>query len=531
VWYSFGQFCLRAAVYEGPTSPKFSDLRGKAVEALTEAYALNTSNAEVLKMLGAILLEQGRYEKAAEVLYDALDLETPSIGKRRRSVSGEEEVVRTLAQAAEPEPLTSILMCLYFTTIGNYVSAGEYLGHAVRAYKERGLQAPGKPRRTGSLLALQAAEFLVNAALPGLATRALDLAAKCEAASIAKAAGIVKTKPTPGNAAARIAAAKLAQIEAIEKVLENGGEGAEPACIVQQRLRVSVKIALLNRDHVAALPLALEATKHDPKDSESWSLLGDAQYGAGVGQWEEAAFAYNKAIDLINKETPPTPPPLRLLVRLGSLYLNLNRFEDAKNIYLMGAGSWQTCSMWLGVGISLLRLEQFGEAETALQEANIRNNRSGAVWGYMCLLCLNSGSTRLTQADHAREVAERLSLEDATLLRELGNAYTSLDRLETAEGLYRRSLAVDEGNSHTRRRLADVLSAQNAVADAVNEYFRVIDSCKEKYSNPQQREKLSDDDKKECLFAISQCKKLLKTLGRAEEFESLRQLRSALTEN
>jgi len=542
VWFSFGEFYLRAAIHQGPSSPTFSELIGKAVEALKEASKLNGRNAKILKLLGSILLEQGRYEEAGEILMDAFDLESPCVNGTTASstpaAAASSRASRTLAQMAEPEPLTSTLICLYYNVIGDYTKAGEYLGHSVRSFNSKGFEAPGKPRRTASLLALEAANYLVEAALPGLAQLALELADKAEAASIAKAAGIVKTRPTPGNAATRKAAAKQAAIEAAEKVKAEGGEGSEPTSIIQQRLCVSVKIALLKGNLTDALPYAEQATMYNPRDSEAWRLLGDVRYAGGSGEREAAVLAYSKAVLILDSIEPP---PLKLLVRLGSLYLNLGKYEDAKQTYLMGAGSWQTCSMWLGVGIALLRLENYGEAECAFQEANIRNNRSAAVWGYMCLLCLNTGSARLTQADHARSVAERLGLSDATLLRELGNVYTSLDRLETAEGLFRRSLAVDENNSHTRRRLADALSAQNAVADAVNEYLRVIETYKENKSSSsltnyasssssssEEKNKKEEEDRKECLLAITQCEQLLKTLGRMEEFAPLRALQGDL---
>ena len=203
--------------------------------------------------------------------------------------------------------------------------------------------------------------------------------------------------------------------------------------------------------------------------------------------------------------------------------------------------------MWLGAGIAM-RLEKFGDAECALQEANVRNNQAAQVWGYMCLLCLQAGEARIKQADRARNVAERLGLKDPQLLRELGNVYTSADRLETAEALFRRSLALDETNAHTRRRLADVLSAQNAVADAVNEYLAVVDAFRALYDTLDEQAEQGEQalnlsgagaggglsaspkiDKDECVEALRQCEKLLKTLGRAEEVAPLRAFRKKLT--
>ena len=168
-----------------------------------------------------------------------------------------------------------------------------------------------------------------------------------------------------------------------------------------------------------------------------------------------------------------------------------------------------------------MRLGALGDSEAALQEANVRNNENAVVWGYICLLCLNVGEARLEQANRAQAVAARLGLADSTLLRELANAYTEIDRFDTAEELFRRSLAVDEGSAHTRRRLADVLSAQNAVADAVNEYMKVIDAVKERGAG-------DAVEKKEALAAIDQCEKLLQSLGRANEIKPLLELKQTL---
>ena len=84
-----------------------------------------------------------------------------------------------------------------------------------------------------------------------------------------------------------------------------------------------------------------------------------------------------------------------------------------------GAAAWQTCSVWLGAGVALLRLGLFGDAEGALQEANVRCSANAAVWGYSCLLCLHVGDARVHQADRARAAAERLDLDDPVLLREV----------------------------------------------------------------------------------------------------------------
>lgn len=95
---------------------------------------------------------------------------------------------------------------------------------------------------------------------------------------------------------------------------------------------------------------------------------------------------------------------------------------------------------------------------------------------------------RLQEADRALSQALGLGLADSSLLREIGNCYVAAGRLDAAEDALRMSLAADVsggngasaggdggsnggrgkgsgvGNPHTRRCLADVLSAKNSTS-------------------------------------------------------------------
>lgn len=95
---------------------------------------------------------------------------------------------------------------------------------------------------------------------------------------------------------------------------------------------------------------------------------------------------------------------------------------------------------------------------------------------------------RLQEADRALSQALCLGLADPSLLREIGNCYVAAGRLDAAEDALRKSLAADAsgsssstwssgggigaaagggggvGNPHTRRCLADVLSARNSTS-------------------------------------------------------------------
>ena len=67
------------------------------------------------------------------------------------------------------------------------------------------------------------------------------------------------------------------------------------------------------------------------------------------------------------------------------------QYVKAKETYLLCCRDGASSVSWLGVGIASYRLGQLGEAEDALVEANILNNLDPAVWGYLSLVCLQTG--------------------------------------------------------------------------------------------------------------------------------------------
>lgn len=91
------------------------------------------------------------------------------------------------------------------------------------------------------------------------------------------------------------------------------------------------------------------------------------------------------------------------------------------------AGAVRPCaSTWLGAGIAYLRLQDYQNAETALMEANVMNNRHAEVWGYLALLALHIGQEG--EAEQAMTWACRCELSNVQLLDEIGEQYMTLGR-------------------------------------------------------------------------------------------------------
>lgn len=167
---------------------------------------------------------------------------------------------------------------------------------------------------------------------------------------------------------------------------------------------------------------------------------------------------------------------LAVYLRLGSLYVTEGLYEDAKYVYLQASRLSPSAFTWLGVGVSCYRLEELEQAEDALAEANILNNFDADVWGYLTLVCLQTG--RVTEGDQAFMQALKLDLTNGSLLTEIGEAYAAVDRYADAEQCLRRSIELEE-SAHAHRVLAGVLNAQGQKEGAVAEYMMVLASAEE----------------------------------------------------
>ena len=107
-------------------------------------------------------------------------------------------------------------------------------------------------------------------------------------------------------------------------------------------------------------------------------------------------------------------------------------------------------------------MNNLNEAEEALAEANIIDNRNAQVWGYLALMCLQVEPRRDQEADQSLRQAIKLNLMEPALLADIGNAYKDAGRYEASEAALRRSLAAGgETDPGVRLSLANVLKCQN----------------------------------------------------------------------
>jgi tetratricopeptide (TPR) repeat protein len=423
------------------------DEQTRGAECLRQCIEIDRSHVQALQTYGSLLCEQEQYGEAESFLKGAIAAEA------------------TLNKSPLASARTHALLALFFNLGG---TEDDTNGTLTRSELEASCRAGGDIPEADVLQTV--AEYLLDLHLPRMAECTISLLQEA-------------TKASPNRSAFRLS---IRILTGRQLMLQEDWDGAE------KQLTDAIDI--------------------DRDSANAHITIAGLQYSQGRS--EEARDSYARALALLSASGLSCS--LQLYLRLGALYLQSDEPDAAKEVYLRGCraageGSGSqglqapVASLWLGVGIACLKLEEWEGAEQCLAEANILNNQNEKVWGYLSLFCLTVKPTRSSEADQALEQALRHGLQLGGLLRELGSAYEAADKLEVAEKLFRRSVAAQD-SPVTRLRLGDVLNAQNYVEAALAQYRNVIGAEQDRQVRAQTKEK-----------ALS----LLDLLGRAEEAEAL----------
>lgn len=379
----------------------------------------------------------------------------------------------------------------------------------------------GSPRRTIVLTLAETGLHLFKHSLVRLGQGCVQLALSSEAAVTAKATA-------RGKPASTVPHIKylLKRVQSVAALYASSSTEAVPNIVERleqavQLSRESQQVADSSVDEVQAWGTVAIALQLSGAES---SAVIEAFLNA-IGASRKISLAQVKADQVV---------PLELFIQTARLLLLGGRFNQARTILLYACSVYSSATLFMLLGVCYLRLDELEDAEAALVEANLLDNRNASVWAYLCLVCVSSGPHRLVEAERSLEQALRLGQDDAQVLRELATSFMSVDKLQIAEDLIRRALRKESldnagtttasgssskytSNARTRRLLADILAGQNQAVKAVEEYQRII----------------ADEgaDLKTKLEVAERCSELLSSLGRDEELVTLRSIIASLSQD
>lgn len=155
-----------------------------------------------------------------------------------------------------------------------------------------------------------------------------------------------------------------------------------------------------------------DALMFDYQNYEAWIVWAHTRYLSG--DFRGAKERYERILQFSEL---PLDQTHSIYIRLASIYLKEENFEDSKKLFLYPCKSTASCMSWLGVGICSYRLDQLDEAKSALCEANILNNKAPEVWAYLSLICLKTNKP--LEAEQAYKYAIKLNLDNPELLEEI----------------------------------------------------------------------------------------------------------------
>jgi len=214
------------------------------------------------------------------------------------------------------------------------------------------------------------------------------------------------------------------------------------------------KLYLANEDFERAEENLKGAVSADTTSFSAWATLGDVHFMASRA--DEAISAYEQALKLGSFALTSQ--------RLGSLYNSRTQFAKARAVFYAACQSAPSATSWLGLGLAYYGLEELRNMEDCLSQANILDNQNVIVWGYLAVMCLLTN--RDAEASLAYKEALRLGLNNAELLRDIGQRQLDAGKYSAAEGSLRRCVALSEGDAKARLLLGSTLMMLSKLDDA-----------------------------------------------------------------
>jgi len=119
-----------------------------------------------------------------------------------------------------------------------------------------------------------------------------------------------------------------------------------------------------------------------------------------------------------------------LFQRAGHCYVKLNRWEDAKVMFLMCSEDFKTAFAHMYLGVACYNLGEFQEAEKVLSLVNYLDPSNAETWAYLALVLLKRDDPPLNAAYQTMNEAIKLGISNASVLHEIALSWLELGQMK-----------------------------------------------------------------------------------------------------
>ena len=210
------------------------------------------------------------------------------------------------------------------------------------------------------------------------------------------------------------------------------------------------KIALFFRDYDKTISICDEILKIEEDNYLAWILRGNAfYYKKNLFDSEES---YIKGIKYKPKNSKFD---IKMLTRLGIIYIGRKTWNDAKTVFLhiLKESTYHSFA-WRYLGLALTNLEEYSSAEEALNEAISLDIENPFAWAYLTIYCIKV--ERKEQAMACLNELIKMKFKNAETTADIAALFYKKNDYNIAANLYRRIMIIDKTYIDAQIKLAEI---------------------------------------------------------------------------
>ena len=211
-----------------------------------------------------------------------------------------------------------------------------------------------------------------------------------------------------------------------------------------------VKVALFFKDYDKAISICDDILKENNENYSAWILRGHAFY------FKKNLFDSEESyIKGIKYKPRNTKFDIKMLARLGVIYIGRKTWNDAKTVFLhiLKESSLHSFA-WRYLGLALTNLEEYSAAEEALNESISLDIENPLTWGFLTIFCISV--KRKAQALACLNELIKMKFKDVETLSNIAVLFYKNEDYNIALNLYKRIIIIDKTYIDAQIKLAEI---------------------------------------------------------------------------